>query len=333
MRKTFVLVILFCMGAVISFGQLKNTDEVKKQLETRNKDTTAWIYGGVVNVGLNEGFLHNWAAGGEIASMNVNGIFNGFVTHLHKREVWSNNLDLNYGLNYAYSNSFIPRKTDDRIDFTSKYGYRLDTNKDIYFTGLVNFKSQFTHGYDYSLPSWQNASNSKFLSPAYFTLGLGWEYRKGTDISLFVSPATARLTIADQYYTRMTPAGAFGIPYGKKSFMAFGAYFSGRYMINISKKSVFSTRLDMYANYLAKDRFDANGMVIKDNPGNVSWLWDNLYSYKVSRYLNITIGATAIYDNNIPYVKPATAPSEVAGQGLGWVQLKQIFSIGFEYKF
>src|ERR1700748_1871091 len=118
--KKIVLVLLWVVLGRGVYAQ-KGNDAMNKMLETKNVDTSAWTYGGVLNVGFNEGFLHNWPAGGEIASMNINGIFSGFVTRMDRRHIWSNNLDLNYGLNYAYSYDFVPRKTDDRIDFTSKY--------------------------------------------------------------------------------------------------------------------------------------------------------------------------------------------------------------------
>lgn len=341
MKRSFLLLFPILLFSNITWGQLANTDNLKKSFETENKDTVAWLKGGTLNIGLNEGFLHNWAAGGEVASLTVNGLFNGYVTRLYHRQVWTNNLDLNYGLFYAFSNDFKPRKTDDRIDFTSKYGVRIDTTKNFYLTTLFNFKSQFTKGFDYSVPGWDTFSTSKFLSPAYFTLALGIEYRKGTDLSLFLSPAAARLTVADAYYTSMTGKGAFGIDSGKTSRFEFGAYFSGRYIANISKNISYKTRLDMYTNYLAKNTINSAGVIVKkDNPGNIDILWDNLFLMKMSRFFTLSLGATFIYDNDIPYmstyVDKATG-KEVAknepGKSLGWWQIKQIFTLGFLYKF
>ena len=329
-----LLVAGLCFIATQANAQIKKVDEVKKSLETTNKDTTAWVYGGVFNIGMNEGFLHNWAAGGEIASFTVNGLFSGHLDHLHHKDVWSNNLDLTYGLNYAYSTGFIPHKTDDRIDFTSKYGTPIPKSKNMYLTTLFNFKSQFTKGYNYTLPDWQHlqgANTSNFLSPAYFTLAVGAEYRKGSDISLFLSPIAGRFTMASKEYTTLSTAGAFGIPYGKTSTYELGAYFSGRYVWNIKKGMTFKTRVDLYSNYLAKNRKDTSGTVIKDNPGNISVLFDNLFDYKISRHINLALGATFIYDNNIPYIKTPT--DNTPGRDIGWLQIKQVFSLGLEYKF
>ena len=338
MKKLLLLLAAGCL-AMHAQAQLDKTDDVKKQLQTENKDTVAFIYGGMFNFGINEGFLHNWAAGGEIASITANAIFSGYTVKMHHKQIWTNNLDLTYGLFYAYSNQFIPRKTEDRIDFTSKYGVRIDTSH-FYITGLFNFKSQFTKGFDYNAPGWDTFSTSRFLSPAYFTLAAGIEYRKGSNLSLFLSPIAARLTIANKYYTLMQPEGAFGIEYGQTARFELGAYFSGRYMVDITPKLNYKTRLDLYSNYLAKDYKDSLGNVVKkDNPGNVDVLFDNLFAWKASKYLNLTLGATFIYDNDLPYKKTyidetgTEVLKDEPGMGLGWMQLKQLFTIGFIYKF
>src|SRR5207253_7981971 len=114
------------------YSQLDNTDKLKKSFEIDNKDTSAWLHGGVINIGLNEGYLHNWPAGGEIGSIMVNALSSGYLTRLTHNRIWTTNLDMTYGLFYAYSNSFVPFKTDDRIDFTSKYGFKISPLKKLY---------------------------------------------------------------------------------------------------------------------------------------------------------------------------------------------------------
>lgn len=338
--KQTLFTLLFFSAVFTVRAQVGKTSDVQKSLETTNKDTIAWTHGGVLDIGANEGFLHNWAAGGEVASLTVNGIFSGFLNRLYNQHIWTNNLDLTYGLAYAYSTGFLPHKTDDRIDFTSKYGYRIDS-QNFYIAALFNFKSQFTKGFDYTVPDWQTSPTSKFLSPAYFTLALGAEYRRGSDLSLFLSPLAARYTIADRYYTVQSPQGAFGVPYGETDYFQLGAYFSGRYTANINRNIVYKTRLDLYSDYLAKDTKDSTGKVIKkDSPGNISFLFDNLLAWKISKAFNITVGLTLIYDNNIPYsptyvdkTTGAVVEKNLPGDNLGWLQVKQIFNLGMEYKF
>lgn len=324
------------------FAQLKQTDDIKKKLSIETKDTVAWIYGGYASVGANQAFLHNWSAGGEVLSLTLNGTFSAFLNRIYHRHVWSNNLDMTYGLLYAYSNNFVPRKIDDRFDFTSKYGYQIDKKGSLFFSGLLNFRTQFAKGYDYNVPDWRHKPTSNLFSPAYLTMALGIEYRKNANFSVFFSPAAARFIFADKYYTSLSPTGAFGIENGKTSRFELGAYFSGRYQTELNKKLLYRTRLDLYSNYLAKDVKDgATGAVIKkDNPGNIDILWDNFFSYKFNKLMSVTIGLTSIYDNDLPYqdsyvdaTTGNTVKKNEPGAAFGWWQIKQVLSIGVEYRF
>jgi hypothetical protein len=340
MRRIFLLLGLAIAGTA-AHAQLSSYDDLsKKNAETKNVDTVAWIYNGALNIGINQGILHNWAAGGELASLTVNGLFNGTLTRYNNRILWTNNLDAAYGLFYAYSNSFVPRKTDDRIDLTSKYGYRMSDSGNFYLTALFNAKTQFTKAYNYDVPEWDTFSTSKFLSPLYLTFAPGIEYRKGSQISVFFSPAAARFTFVDKYYTSRDETGAFGVENGKSMRFELGAYLSARYVKDLSKMVSFRSRLDMYSNYLAKNVKDEQGMVVrKDNPGNIDILWDNFISFKFYKYFSINFGVLAIYDNDVPYNKTYVDANGIQQEknepydALGWWQIKQVMSVGFNYKF
>ncbi len=339
--KKVLLSSAFCALATANYAQqLSNYDALsKKNAETQNIDTVGWVYNGNLVLGINQGFLHNWAAGGELASMTVNGLFNGALIRYNNRSVWTNNLDAAYGLMYAYSNSFVPRKTDDRIDLTSKYGYRLSDSGNFYLTGLFNGKTQFTKAYDYEVPEWDTFSTSKFFSPLYLTFAPGIEYRKGSQISVFFSPAAVRLTFVDAYYTNRFPEGAFGVENGKTMRFELGAYLSARYVKDFSETVSFRSRLDLYSNYLAKNTV-VNGITVKkDNPGNVDILFDNFISFKFYKYFSVNLGVVAIYDNDVPYIGTyrdaggnEIAKDEPMGS-LGWWQIKQVLNFGFNYKF
>lgn len=339
--KRFFLSLSLLLSVSLSFGQLSETDKLKSTLTFDNKDTVAWLHAGVAQIGLNQGFLHNWAAGGEIASLAIDGLFSGNLTRLYHKHLWSTSLDANYSLFYAYSNHFVPRKVDDRLDLTSRYGYRLDTSRGFYLSALLNFRTQFTYGYDYNNPEWERVPTSNFLAPGYLTLALGMEYRRGNALSLFYSPLALRFTFVDKIYTTRYLTGAFGVPYGETSRTELGSYFTGRYLHEFSKSVLFRTRLDLYMNYLAKDKTDTQGNVVShDNPGNIDVFWDNLLSVKLSKFLTMTVAFTAIYDNDIPYqdkyLDPDTnqmIPKEEPAEGLGWWQVKEVVSFGFAYKF
>ena len=342
MKRINSLCLLFCsllLLPLVSRAQLSEAENLRKQLATTNRDTVAWLHGGEVSIGLNEGFLHNWAAGGELASISLAGLFSGHVTRMYHNHVWTNNLEAAYSLLYAYSNNFVPRKTDDRLDFTSRYGVRFDSTN-YFLTALLNFKSQFTRGYDYNLARWDTLTTSRFMSPAYLTLALGTEFRKGSDRSMFLSPVAARTIFASRQFTTRSPEGAFGIPYGKTQQFQLGAYFSGRYNVSLSPTVSYRTRLDLYANYLARDKHDSLGRVIsRDNPGNIDLMSEHMLTLHVSRLFKVALGLTLIYDNDIPYQSSVSDGAggntvrDEPGQSLGWWQVKQLFTFNARYRF
>lgn len=333
MKKTSTLILLALFAIQVS-AQVTGTDVLEKDLKKKTDVTAEGLTkSGILNIGLNEGMLENWAAGGERYSLAVNSVFNGYTTNLKGNKLFENTLDLYYGLNYVASANFVPRKIDDRIDFSSRYGVKPNSwaNKNIlkhtYLMGLARLQSQFTKGYNYSDPAWQsiNGGNgiSNFLSPLYTTLALGAEYRPNDQFNVFMSPLAARMIYADKVYTSLKPDGAFGVAFNESSAFELGAYLSARYNTHLTKTIDYRTRIDLYANYL-------------DSPQNVDLLWDNFFAFKISKFIGGGLGFTMLYDNDVPgqYTKDSNGDGTPDTLGpLGWVQLKQVLNLGFSYKF
>lgn len=346
MKKILQLIVvtLLFKNAAAQSDVNKKSDDLQKDLKgnVEAKDE-GWKRGGLVNIGINQAMLENWAAGGERLSFAANGQLNAFLTRIKANTIFGNTLDLYYGLNYVASNSFVPRKLDDRIDFSSRYGlqpksWTVSKNKlknHTYFTGLFRFQSQFTEGYNYEMAGWQSNPISEFLSPAYFTLALGTEYRPNDNFSIFVSPLAGRLTTVKPRYT--IAGTAFGVEQGKTSRFELGAYLTTKYRIDITKNINYSTRLDLYSNYLAKNT-KVNGVITRrDNPGNVDILWDNFFALKISKFIGAGLGFTMFYDNDQPGQKnkkitDANGNVSYDYGPLGWIQLKQVLNVGFSYK-
>lgn len=313
---------VFAQKDIEEFRNLKNKDD-----KNENIDTFATVYNATLTVGLNQGMLHNWAAGGEIISASVTGLFNGYYIKYAGSKIWTNNLDLAYGLLYTYSNKFVPRKVDDRIDLTSKYGIRLNPKKDFYFTTLFNARTQFTEAFNYDVDSWDKYPISNAFSPLYMTLAPGIEYRKGSQVSVFFSPAAMRFTFASRQFTSQNPEGAFGIKQDEIMRFEVGSYLTARYIKEFTPSFSYNGRFDLYANYLAKDVYQGDELVKKNNPGNIDILWDNNFSYKFYKYFSINFGILGVYDNDLPYVRSEDDPT----RGLGWWQIKQYLNFGFHY--
>lgn len=76
----------------------------------------------MINITISQVSLTNWAAGGE-NSYSGNMLFNTFVKYNTHRFSLEHALDLGLGLQKQTSTK--TRKTDDKIDFSSKIGFLL----------------------------------------------------------------------------------------------------------------------------------------------------------------------------------------------------------------
>jgi hypothetical protein len=100
MHKIYLSFLLFFI-----FGAAKAQDPTVKKLQKEaNKvikreinDTLPlnWRRGGQVSVGITQGTLNNWAAGGDNFSLAINSYFNYFIFYKKGRQTWDNNVDFN----------------------------------------------------------------------------------------------------------------------------------------------------------------------------------------------------------------------------------------------
>lgn len=283
--------------------------ESSRSIAKNVNDTSkrAWKTGGAFNLNVNQGALSNWAAGGDKFSLSLTSLLNLFAHYKQGRHSWDNNLDLAYGL--VNTTSLGQRKSDDRIDFVSKYGYELD--KKWYLSSLLNFRSQFTKGYAYPTDS-TKVLTSNFLSPGYVVLSFGMDYKPVDEFSLFLSPITARWVIVQN--DSLASVGAFGVDSGKNVKMEVGAYASVNWNKNLTPTTSYKTRLELFSNY-------------RHDPFNIDIFWTNVVAVKVNKLINMNISLDLIYDNDVPSVKSdGTA-------GGAKPQIKELVGVGFVYKF
>ncbi len=263
---------------------------------TSQQVDTSWKKGGFINVNFSQVSLDKWAQGGE-NSLALSGALNLFANYAKDKTTWDNNLDLAYAV--LKSGPTPSRKSDDKIDFTSKLGRKMSEHWS--YSALFNFKSQFTKGYKY--PDDSNVV-SKFLAPGYVTLALGFNYKPVDYFEVFISPATGRLTIVNDEI--LSDAGAYGVKPGEKHRTEFGAYLNMKFKKDIMENVTLMTRLELFDNYS-----DDNG----NNRKNVDVNWETSLNMKVNKFITASIATQLIYDHDV--IKH-TQFKEVIGVGLGY---------------
>ncbi len=290
-----------------------------EKLKASHTDTSKihWRKGGTINVNGQQISLTNWAAGGQSA-ISANAMLSLFSTYTKGKSVWSNNLDLAYGVIKQASNRKW-WKNDDRIQFTSKYGYKAFDH--VYYAALLDFKSQFAAGYNYPNDS---VRISNFLAPAYLVAALGFDWRPTKNLSIFLAPITGRFTFVND--DTLAKYGAFGVqkevrdpttgqvttPYSKIR-AQFGGYFKLVYCREIMENITFGTTLELFSDYL-------------HNPQNLYVNWTTLTTFKVNKYISATLSTQLIYDE-------AVMIKDSDGKVGPRVQFKEVLGIGFAHKF
>lgn len=312
-RKFFAIILLFTGFSILASGQVTDAE---KKLRTQSADTIqGWKKGGVFSINLAQTSLTNWSAGGQ-NSFAVNGLLSTFANYKRDKTEWGNSLDIGYGLLNQGNTGY--RKTDDKFDFLSKYGY--EAFKNFYYAVLFNFKTQMAPGYIYDDANSTKTRISNLLAPAYVLLAVGLDYKPTSHFSAFISPATGRLTIVND--KELSDAGAFGVKPGQRSLTEFGGYLRVIYTKNdfkseFLKNVTFTTKTDFFSNYLK-------------NPQNIVVNWETLIAFKVNKFISASINTQLVYDDKI---KVPVTRNGIDTEIGSLIQFKEILGVGFSYNF
>lgn len=293
------------------------------------KPASPWTHGGLVGLNFAQSHFDNWAAGGQ-DNINLLGTVVYNIDYNKNKHKWENDIDLQLGYNY-FDLKKKPIKTDDRLFIGSLYGFNVVKDK-LFVSANLTFQTQFADGYDYAADT---ANVSKFMAPAYTTLGLGADWTPTASdarvvFSLNVAPVTGKLTIVNnQTFADEGRYGMEGIKYeingldtlnvihSKKTRMELGAKVTAKFKAEIFKNVTFTSKLDMFVDYINELKRNYNCPIDFD--------WDNLLTLKVNDWLNCNISARLVYDEDVfPWVDGKCADKVL--------QFKEVFSLGISYK-
>lgn len=291
MRFIFFIFILFCAQflkaqIVDIYPKMKKMSERKPGWHIKTENVVLF----------DQNTFSNWIAGG-VNSIALNLKSDIELNLTKEKSIWDNRLILGYGI--QKNNGQGSRKSNDRIDFTSSYGYRV--KKNWYFASSTTFKSQFTEGYDYSPDPKKKLTN--FLSPAYITLGTGFDYKPSDNLQANIHFLTARVTLVND--ESLQKKGNFGLKEdGDVAVIAFGMYLGGKYKFKVMKNVTFDNNLGLYSDYTHKVM-------------NLDISYKGVLDMKINKFLSTQVSLDLLYDED----------------QINKVQLKQTMGIGLIYKF
>ena len=316
MKKLVLLSFLFF--SFIGFAQDVEDVQDAQDVEETEEVKEGWSRSGNINLLINQSAFSNWQAGGDnnfAGNLNLNYDIN----YLKGVWIWDNKILASYGLTNTKDDG--TRKTDDRLELNSILGRHIKNNWSASF--FMNFKTQFTDGYDYQddyldqappgiIRDNENFTTSGFFKPAYWSFGPGLLWKKSDNLYVNISPLTAKFTFisseiftyndddsSNVIYESSNAVETFGVAPGDSSLFEFGMNIRAYYKVDLMKNINVENILNLYSNYL-------------DKPQNVDIDYTLNLVMKINDVFSTNLTFQTIYDDN-------------AFQGF---QIREIFGLG-----
>ncbi len=242
--------------------------------DKEEKKDTLWTPNGMIGLNLSQISLSNWTQGGDnsisFTFFSVLGI-----DYIGNPWNWTNTLKLTYGRSRVGDAEY--RTNENEIYFETVLSHKVEWIFDPYASGT--FRTALTKGFDYSVdPKIQIVD---FFDPAYFTEGLGLQYK--TDVFIQRLGLSAKQTVADRFSSLYSDDP--DTPNEIESFKFEGGFES------VSEIKYEFLENMVYLGYLRLfTRFDDFSL----------WdvRWDNIITAQVNKYVNVNISFLLIYDES-----------------------------------
>lgn len=289
---------VFAMKKILLFGMLflGTASLFAQEEEAEEKNKNGWHNEGAVGLMFSQAAFNNSWTGGGTTNYAANLKFNYDFNYRYNKLTVDNRVIMDYGLTKNKGEEYT-RKTNDRIELNSIVGTKV---KDInwYYSFFVNFKTQFTDGYDYNKDDNDVLTRTRktdFFSPAYLQFGPGMLWKKNDNFKVNISPFAARITFVDKDFTRVgndpdaiaefNKNKYFGVEANETTNFELGAsvnaYVKFDLMTNVNVENVLS----LYSDYLKK-------------PQNISIDYALNVNMKINSYMSANLTFQAIYEEN-----------------------------------
>ena len=252
-------------------------------------------------------FNSEWLGGGT-SNYAGNVVINYDINYKKELIEWDTKFLIDYGITKNDNQEFT-RKTNDRFEINSIIGRSINKSN-WYFTGNLNFRTQFDKGYVFGEDENGNETRTlqtEFLSPAYINFGLGIQWKKSDRLKVNVAPLSGRLILANDKFTT-TPGyqdgDFFGLDEGETIREEFGASLNGIAEFDLMKNISVENILNLYSNYL-------------EDPQNIDMDYTFNLNLKVNKYISTNFTFQAIYDDN----------------AIKGFQIREVLGAGLTYEF
>lgn len=325
MKKYFLIFVLSFCSVVMLYAQVEEKAAAEQAVSTTVKAATIdenknWKCTGTVGLNAAQTGLFNWAAGG---NSNVTAFLFGNVTLSFKKDKWTWDTNLDTEIGQMYSSDLNPkwRKSNDKINLTTKGGYQM--HPQFYLTLLGSFKSQYAPGFTYLNDEFGNKTLiSKCLSPSYTDLALGVEYRPNDIFTVGVFPVAGRLTTC--LYDSLRPN--YGLPqredgtYSPLS-AALGLRINGGINYTLVKNLKIISTITLFTPYTSKQQ----------KFGNFDVDWDVAITYNFLKVFSVSLMTSMKYYDQVKIDGPEWGKYKEGPRAR--LQFKEVVGLGIGYSF
>lgn len=248
-----------------------------KELSPGKLKRRYWTYYSEVEMALSQGKLANWASGGE-NSLSLLTNLRYFLNYNRNKTSWEN--FVYYRLGFLKSGEEDLQKNDDRFEYNSKLGQKAF--KHWFYTAQFNLQTQVFNTFDYPKDKPKKLI-ANFLSPGYFTLSLGLDYKPNDNFSLFISPIAGKWNYVRD--TANVDPTRFGIEEGKRVKSDAGAKVELRNKFSLLKIMDIRNEMIFFSSYSDEEQvFTAN--------------WVLQVDFKINYFIRASVYTNIIYDQN-----------------------------------
>ena len=333
MKKTILTLAAICAlatGAVAQNAQEAAAAATQAIAESPKQEEQApapkyWTKSLVLDFGINQTMLSNWAAGGYNTVSLIAGA-DAKADYAKDLASWNNRLQMQYGFLYSDEKVGLIQKNADRIYLESKFGYKTGADSKWSYSAAFDFKTQFTDNFDTYVKDgagkWTGTLKSGFFAPAYMNLGLGMDWKPNAWLSVNFAPLTGSLimvrdtALRRNYGMELRSEGldaAVGANYRSARFM-LGAQLKTDVKLKINDKLSYETQLVLFSNYLHK-------------PQNLRVNWDNKIAWQLTKFFKLGLDTWLIYDPDV------LIADKTGGNLTQRVQFKEFLTFNFTWAF
>lgn len=248
----------------------------------------------------------NWYQGG---NNNLNALLNLYYNvklnqKFHPKLLFESTFQYKLGINSAPDDSLRSYNiSEDVLQINSVFGYKAA--KRWYYSVTGQFKTQVVNSYTKNT----NTLRAAFLSPAELNIGLGMTYNyanppKTFSVDVSLSPLTYNMKMCTN--SRLNVAN-YGIDPGHTTVHKFGSSAECKIAWKIAHNISLASRIFAFTDY---DRLYTD--------------WENSLVFEINKFLVTQLFWYMRYDTDTPHIDDTKWKK---------LQLKEILSIGFTYKF